>query len=162
MKHYQVLYRYFFLQKIIGFNRRVPWPVDFRSQILGWQHIKKGIICDPGDNLGTYINAYGGLEIGDNVDFGPNLTLVTTNHYKYDQRKISNTKGVKIGNNVWVGANCVILPGTVIGDEVTIGAGCTISGVIPSKCTVVHADNTLKIIPKTKDYEWDIYKEELT
>ena len=162
MKHYQVLHRYFFMQKIIGFNRRVPWPVDFRSRILGWQQIKKGIICDPGDNLGTYINAYGGLEIGDNVEFGPNLTLVTTNHYKYDQRKISKTKGVKIGNNVWIGANCVILPGTVIGDEVTIGAGCTISGVIPSKCTVVHADNTLKIIPKKKDYEWDIYKEALT
>ena len=162
MKHYQVLYQYFIMQKIIGINRSVPWPVDFRSKILGWEHIEKGIMCDPGDNIGIYINAYGGLQIGNNVNIGANTTIVTTNHYKYDHRKISKTKGVKIGNNVWIGANCVILPGTVIGDEVTIGAGCTISGVIPSKCTVVHADNTLKIIPKKKDYEWDIYKEKLT
>jgi len=162
MKHYKMLYKYFFMQKVLGFNRHVPWPVDFRSTILGWEYIKKGIIADPGDNLGTYINAYGGLEIGDNVGFGPNLTIVTTNHYKYDQRKISYTKGVKIGSNVWIGANCVILAGTEIGDEVTIGAGCVISGNIPSKCTVTRGDNSLKIIPKTKDYEWDIYKETLT
>ncbi|MCG8411275.1 MAG: acyltransferase [Bacteroidales bacterium] len=161
-KHYKILWQYFFLQKIIGFNRRVPWPVDFRSKILGWEHIQKGIICDPGDNPGTYINAYGGLKIGDNVDFGPNLVIVTTNHYKYDQRKLSNTKGVIIGNNVWIGANTVILPGAKIGDEVTIGAGCTISGEIPSKSTVTRNSDSLKIIPKTKDYEWDIYKEELT
>jgi len=54
------------------------------------------------------------------------------------------------------------LPGSLIGDEVTIGAGCVISGEIPSKCTVVRGDQSIKIIPKTKDYEWDIYQEELT
>ncbi len=162
MKHYRVLHRFFFMQKILGFNRRVPWPVDFRSTILGWEHIKKGIISDPGDNIGIYINAYGGLQIGDNVNIGANSAIVTTNHYKYDHRKKSHTKGVKIGSNVWIGTNCVILAGTVIGDEVTIGAGCVISGNIPSKCTVVRGDNSLKIIPKIKDYEWDIYKETLT
>ncbi|MFW6202853.1 MAG: acyltransferase, partial [Marinilabilia sp.] len=82
---------------------------------------------------------------------------------KYDHRKISPyKKGVAIGNNVWVGANCVILPGADIGDEVTIGAGCVISGEIPSKTTVVRADNSIKIVPKTKDYLWDIYEEPLT
>jgi len=63
---------------------------------------------------------------------------------------------------VWVGANCVILPGSLIGNEVTIGAGCVISGEISSKSTVVRGDNSINIIPKTKDYEWDIYQEELT
>ena len=162
MKHYQVLYRYFIMQKIIGFNRSVPWPVDFRSKILGWKHIKKGIMCDPGDNIGIYINAYGGLQFGNNVNIGANTTIVTTNHYKYDHRKKSKTRGVKIGNNVWIGANCVILPGTIIGDEVTIGAGCVIKGNIPSRRTVVQADNNLKITLKTKAYEWDIHKEKLT
>ena len=46
------------MQKIIGFNRDVPWPVDFRSKILGYEYIKKGVMCDPGDNIGIYINAY--------------------------------------------------------------------------------------------------------
>jgi acetyltransferase-like isoleucine patch superfamily enzyme len=162
MKHYRVLWQYFFMQKIVGFNRMVPWPVDFRSKIRGWRFIEKGIMCDPGDNLGVYINAYGGLKLGDNVGISPNTVIVTTNHDKYDHRKTGPQKGVEIGNNVWIGANCVILPGTKIGDEVTIGAGCVISGEIPSKTTVVRGDNSIKLIPKTKDYEWDIYSEKLT
>jgi acetyltransferase-like isoleucine patch superfamily enzyme len=154
--------QYFFMQKIIGFNRSVPWPVDFRSKIRGWQFIEKGIMCDPGDNPGLYINAYGGLKMGDNVGIASNTVIVTTNHDKYDHRKIGTKKGVTIGNNVWIGANCTILPGTIIGDEVTIGAGCVISGEIPSKSTVVRADSHLKILPKQKDYQWDIYGEHLT
>lgn len=162
LKHYQVLRYYWIFQKVLRINGRVPWPVDFRSRVIGWQHIKKGIMCDPGDCIGVYINAFGGLTMGDNVGIAANSVIVTTNHYKYDHRKESNIKGVTIGNNVWIGANCTILPGTVIGDEVTIGAGCVISGTIPSKTTVVRGDQHIKIIPKTRDYEWDIYQEELT
>ena len=162
MKNYRVLLEFLFMQKIMGFNRMVPWPVDFRSKVRGWRFIQKGIMCDPGDSPGVYINAFGGLKMGDNVAIAPNVTIVTTNHYKYDHRKKSNTIGVIIGSNVWIGANCVILPGSKIGDEVTIGAGCIISGDIPSKSTVTRGDNKIKIIPKTKEYEWDIYKEQLT
>ncbi|PWE00838.1 acyltransferase [Marinilabilia rubra] len=161
-KHYRVLYDFAFMQKVMGFNRMVPWPVDFRSKLRGWRLIEKGVMCDPGDSPGVYINAHGGLKMGDNVEIAPNTTIVTTNHYKYDQRKTSKTKGVTIGSNVWIGANCVILPGAKIGDEVTVGAGCVVSGEIPSKSTVVRGDDSIKIIPKTKDYEWDIYKEQLT
>lgn len=161
LKNYQLLKRYFFFQKILRINGSVPWPVDFRSKIIGWESIKKGIMCDPGDMPGVYINGSGGLVLGDNVSIAANTIIVTTNHYKYDHRQISNTKGISIGNNVWIGGNCSILPGTVIGDEVTIGAGCVISGHIPSKTTVTRGDGHLKIIPKTKDYEWNIYNEEL-
>lgn len=162
LKHYQVLSRYFFMQKIVGINRKVPWPVDFRSKILGWEHIKKGIICDPGDNPGIYINAYGGLTLGDNVEIAANTVIVTTNHNKYDQRKTWGPVGVSIGSNVWIGANCVILPGAVIGNEVTIGAGCIIRGEIPSGSTVKQTEQSLVITPKSRPYEWDIYSEELT
>lgn len=162
MKNYRMLYEFFFMQKIMGFNRMVPWPVDFRSKVRGWKMIQKGIICDPGDSPGVYINAFGGLKMGDNVAIAPNTTIVTTNHDKYDHRKISEKSGVEIGNNVWIGSNCVILPGAKIGDEVTIGAGCVVSGEIPSRSTVVRGDNFIKIIPKSRDYEWNIYREELT
>lgn len=93
--NYDILRRYFFMQKIMGFNRKVPWPVDFRSKVLGPEHIKKGIMCDPGDNIGVYINAYGGLQLGDNVNIGQNTIITTTNHNIYDHRKISQKKGVK-------------------------------------------------------------------
>ncbi len=96
------------------------------------------------------------------MEFGPNITIVTTNHDKYDGRKISAKRGVIIGNNVWIGANCVILPGCKIGDEVTIGAGCVIDCEVPSKSTVTRGVGHIQVKPKSRDYEWDIYKEELT
>lgn len=161
MKHYQVIRQYFFWQKIMRVNAKVPWPVDFRSKIVDWPKIDKGICCDPGDNPGIYINAAGGLKIGNNVNIGQNTIITTTNHYKYDHRKRSHTEGVTIGDNVWVGANCSIVAGTTIGSNVTIGAGCYIKGEIPSNCTVTQSDSQLKIIEKTKAYEWDCTKEEL-
>ncbi|MBR9859283.1 acyltransferase [bacterium] len=161
MYHYQVIKQYFFFQKILRINGAVPWPVDFRSKIVDWPGIEKGICCDPGDNLGIYINASGGIKMGYNVHIGPNSTLTSTNHYKYDHRQKSHTKGISIGNNVWIGSNCNIVAGTKIGDNVTIGAGCYIKGDIPSNSTVVVSNHALEITPKKRDYEWDCRDEEL-
>ena len=158
--NFKILSKYFFMQKIIGFNRNVPWPVDFRSQILGFEHITKGILCDPGDNIGVYINAYGGLKLGYNVNIGQNTTITTTNHNIYNHRKMSNKKGITIGNNVWIGANCCIVAGVIIGDNITIGAGCTIRQDIPSNSLVVQSNNSITINEK-KPYQWDCLKEEL-
>jgi acyl-[acyl carrier protein]--UDP-N-acetylglucosamine O-acyltransferase len=156
MSYYQVFLQYFITQKVFRINGKVPWPVDFRSKVIDWQKIEKGTCSEPGDNMGTYINASGGLKIGNNVLMGPNVIIATTNHYKYDHRKTSKTKGVVIGDNVWIGANCSIVAGTEIGDNVTIGAGCYVRGRIPSNSTVTVDENSLKIIPKTKDFEVDV------
>ena len=161
MKNYQVLRQYFFFQKIIRINGDVPWPVDFRSKIVDWPNLKKGICCDPGDNPGIYINASGGIVLGNNVNIGQNTILTSTNHYKYDHRKKSHTKGISIGDNVWIGANVSIVAGTTIGDNVTIGAGCFIKGNIPSDTTVLLSEKSLEVIPKTKPYEWDCTQDEL-
>lgn len=158
--NYKIIANYFIAQKILRINGNVPWPVHFTSKVIGEEHIEKGLCCDPGDNIGIYINAYGGLKIGNNVNIGQNTCISTTNHYKYDHRKLSHTKGVEIGDNVWIGANCSILAGSKIGNNVTIGAGCVIRGIIEDNCTVIQGDNSLKVIPKTKDYEWDCTKEE--
>ncbi len=161
MKNYQVLHQYFIPQKIFRINGEIPWPVDFRSKIVGWESIQKGICADPGDNPGIYINAGGGLTLGNNVNIGQNSIITTTNHYKYDHRKKSHTKGITIGDNVWIGANVSIVAGASIGNNVTIGAGCFIKGNIPSNCTVILSEKTLDITPKTKDYEWDCTSDEL-
>ncbi|MDR2057098.1 MAG: hypothetical protein LBP83_02230 [Dysgonamonadaceae bacterium] len=155
-----IFLHYFVLQKIIGFHRRIPWPVHFTSTVRGWEFIEKGICCDPGDNMGTYINAYGGLKFGNNVNMGPNLVISTVNHSKYDDRKTGYKKGVTIGNNVWIGANCVITAGVTIGDNVTIGAGCVIRQDIPSNVVVVEKSDALEFIPK-REYEWDCTQDEL-
>ena len=102
-------------------------------------------MCDPGDNIGIYINAYGGLKLGNNVNIGQNTVITTTNHDIYDHRKVSNKKmGIIIGNNVWIGANCSIVAGVKIGNNVTIGAGCVIRQNIPSNTIVIHKESQLK------------------
>ncbi len=159
--YWTIFKRYFIWQKIIGINRKIPWPVHFTSVIYGWENITKGICTDPGDNLGVYINASGGLRLGNNVSIGANSTITTTNHYKYDHRKLGLKKGITIGNNVWIGANCSIVAGVTIGDNVTIGAGCVIRTDIPSNVMVVESSNNLEIIPKKRDYEWDCTKDKL-
>ena len=40
--------------------------------------------------------------------------------------------GVTIGDNVWVGAGCILLPGTIIGDNAVIAAGSVVRGEVPS------------------------------
>ena len=156
----RIFKRFFIMQKMVGFNRHIPWPVHFTSTVSGWKFIEKGICCDPGDSIGTYINAFGGLKFGNNVNMGPNIVITTTNHDKYDDRKIGFKKGVIIGNNVWIGANCVITAGVTIGDNVTIGAGCVIRQDIPSNTIVLQKSDCLEFKPK-REYQWDCTLDEL-
>jgi len=158
--YFAIFKEYFIMQKIFGFNRSVPWPVHFTSKIIGWKNIEKGICCDPGDNIGVYINATGGLTLGNNVAIAANTTITTTNHFKYDHRK-SSKKRIVIGNNVWIGANCSIVAGVTIGDNVIIGAGCVIRQDVPSNMMVAEKSENLEFITKKKDYEWDCTQDEL-
>ena len=59
-------------------------------------------------------------------------------------------KDVYIGNNVFVGAGCVILPGTRIGDNCIIGAGTVCSGDIPENSVVVGGK--WKVIANTTEW----------
>ena len=75
----------------------------------------------------------GGIEIGDNVLFGPRVSIYTARH-AFDAKERGAgacfAKKVKIGNNVWVGANVVILRGTDIGDNCVIAAGSVVKGTV--------------------------------
>jgi len=83
----------------------------------------------PDSHLGAYcyVNAcYGRVVIGSHVAIGPGTKIFSySNHYRaaafVTDEKL--TEDVTIGSNVFIGANCVILPGTRIADNVVIGAG---------------------------------------
>lgn len=135
-------------QKILGINRKTPWPVHFTSKIGRPERIKTGIMTDPGDNIGIYIQANMGLEIGHNVGFGAGTAIISSNHNHNDHSIHDPIEPIRIGNNVFVGANSVILPGVQIGDNVVIGAGSIVSKNIPSNSIAVG--NPCKVV-KTKE-----------
>jgi len=80
-------------------------------------------------NSGTVIYSGNGVRIGEDVLLAANCTLAATNHeYRSRARKIIEQRfsasrgGIVIGNDVWIGAQTVILDGAVIPDGVVIGA----------------------------------------
>lgn len=86
-------------------------------------------------NIGLNLNDQGGISIGDNCMFGPNVSLITANHPKDTlERRSGMTSGkpITVGNDVWIGANVLILPGVTIGDNVIIGAGSLVTKDISS------------------------------
>ena len=91
------------------------------------------------------------VTFGDNVFIGPNCGFYTAGHpLDVAQRNqgLEYAKPIKVGNNVWFGANVVVLPGVTIGDNCTIGAGSVVVKDIPANsvavgnpCRVVHKIN---------------------
>lgn len=82
----------------------------------------------------VYINALGGIEIGDDVSLSAGCMLISTkldkNATPLNSKHISQP--IKIGNNVQIGAGSIILPGVNINDNVIVGAGAIISKDIPN------------------------------
>lgn len=88
--------------------------------------------------LGAEIRAAGGtVRIGDGSGVGQYNVVIAANHQMRAGESRFHTGwdedrcGVEIGRNVWTGAGCVILPGTIIGDNSVIAAGSVVRGTIP-------------------------------
>jgi len=90
------------------------------------------------------------IEIGDNVTMAPRVHVLC--HDASTKQFIGYTKigRVSIGNNVFIGADSVILPGVTIGDNVVIGANSTVTKDIPSG--MVYAGSPAKFICTLDDY----------
>jgi len=103
---------------------------------------------------GVFIDAHtGGLELGDDSMVGPNCVLVGVN-YRYDrldvpvQQQAKTSKGIKIGKDVWLGANTVVLDGAVIGDHTIVGPGSVVSSPLPEK--VIASGSPAKVLFKRR------------
>lgn len=48
----------------------------------------------------------------------------------------ANKKGIKVGNDVWIGQSSIILPGVTIGDGATVGAGSVVTKDVPPYCVI--------------------------
>ena len=77
--------------------------------------------------------------IGDYCLIGPSTLITTVNHPlspRGRRARLSRVKPVTIGNDVWIGGNCTILPGVTIGNNVVIAAGAVVTRDVPDNCVV--------------------------
>lgn len=80
------------------------------------------------------------VHIGDNVMIGPNTTITTVGHPlspEKRRRHLGQASEIKIGNDVWIGANVTVLPGVNIGNNVVVGAGAVVTKDIPDNSLAV-------------------------
>ena len=89
----------------------------------------------------------GNIYIGDKVMIGPNVIIATANHPinpELRARGLQYNKDVHIGQNTWIGANTVIVPGIHIGKNTVIGAAAGFFLVCAAIITLHLLDDTIK------------------
>lgn len=152
---------------IRDYNQCMPFDPERGLELLDQAGVKhgKGIYFEPpfhceyashieiGDNFyantGCIMLDVAKITIGKNVLFGPNVSIYTAGHPIHpDSRNSGYEYGipVTIGDNVWIGGSCVILPGVNIGDNAVIGAGSVVTKDIPD--SVCAAGNPCRVIRK--------------
>ena len=90
--------------------------------------------------------------------FGPNVTIATANHPidpGLRARGLQYNKDVYIGENTWIGANVVIVPGVRIGNNVVIGAGSVVTKDIPDN--VVAVGNPCHILREVGEHDREFF-----
>ena len=91
--------------------------------------------------IGIHCTVIGPVSIGSHVNLAQGIVVTALNHnfedttLRIDEQGVS-TKPVVIGDDVWIGANAVILPGVTIGRHVVVAAGAVVTKDVPDNCVV--------------------------
>jgi len=128
------------------------------NRIRGEQDIK--MLVKRGLKLGDNLTRMSGciidpshcwhIEIGNNVILAPNVHILAHDASSKLFLNYTRVANVKIGNQVFIGAGTIVLPGTIIGDNVIIGAGSIVSQSIPSNSVAVGSP--ARVISSLDDY----------
>lgn len=111
--------------------------------------ILTGFHCDSGKNIHVGKNFLANYNvtildiapvyIGDYVMIAPNVCIITVNHPMRPSGRRAHlgiAKPVKIGNDVWIGAGAIILPGVTIGNNVVVASGAVVTKDVGNNCVV--------------------------
>lgn len=151
------------------YNQSTFHEVNMRHRLLkkllhttGNFWVKPPFYCDYGYNiyLGKEVMLNYGcvlldvcpIYIGDHTLIGPYTQIYTACHSLDSQKRkksIEYGKPVVIGQNVWIGGGCIILPGVTIGDNSVIGAGSVVTKDI--EANVIAVGNPCKVIKKNEE-----------
>ncbi|NQD69843.1 sugar O-acetyltransferase [Sphingobacterium shayense] len=152
------------------FNNLEPSKIKQRAQILkslfakttSRLYVEPPLRVDYGFNISVGDNFYANFNltildsapvtIGDNVMFGPNVSLFTPGHPVDAELRMASweyAKPISIGDNVWIGGNTVVNPGVKIGKNTVIGSGSVVTKDIPDN--VVAAGNPCRVLRPISD-----------
>lgn len=119
--------------KSCGAGVSVNWPVT----IHGADHVSLGARV----SINSYVHIWGqgGVEIGDDTLIASHVAITSLTHVPgaVPHSASHEARPVKIGQNVWIGAHAVILPGVTIGDDAVVGAGAVVTRDVPAGAKVV-------------------------
>ena len=142
-----------FFRKILRINSDAKIPVHFTSRIISYKNLKftsdSTTVCSFALSGGCYFQALNGIELGKNFLFAPCVKLISSDHDIEDKSKVAKASPIVIGDNVWLGANVIILPSVTIGNNVVVGAGSVVTKSFPDN--VIIAGNPARIIKELKD-----------
>jgi acetyltransferase-like isoleucine patch superfamily enzyme len=99
------------------------------------------VIIGDHTRIGIHNTIIGPVTIGDHVNLAQGITVTALNHNfsdttkRIDEQSIS-TKHVTIEDDVWIGANAVILPGGTIGQHAVVAAGAVVTTDVPANTVV--------------------------
>ena len=169
------------LELLYDFNETRPLEQDKRREMLKEMFAEIGEDCyiEPpfhanwgGKNVhfgnGVYANFNltlvddGKIFVGNNVMFAPNVTVASATHPinpNIRRKQAQYNLSIHIGNNVWIGANSVILPGVHIGENTVIGAGSVVTKDIPDN--VVAVGNPCRVIREINDNDMKYYNKNM-
>jgi acetyltransferase-like isoleucine patch superfamily enzyme len=114
----------------------------------------RGLSIGEGSAVGhrAVLDARCGLVIGKSVCFGTEVMIWTLHHDYNDEGFTTTGASVTIGDNVWLGSRCIILPGVNVGVGAVVAAGAVVSKDVP-EFTVVGGVPA-KVIGKRKPQKY--------
>jgi maltose O-acetyltransferase len=118
---------------------RPPFYVDYGAQV------RIGARCFA--NFGLVALDVAAITIGDDVQIGPNVQLLTPTHPVEPEprrEKWEAARPITIGDNVWLGGGAIVMPGITIGENTVVGAGAVVTRDLPPD--VVAVGNPARVI----------------
>lgn len=121
-------------------------------EIRSPRKLKIGANCCIGHK--ATLDARGGLTIGNNVNLSSEVMIWTAQHDYRDPMFGTNFEPVTIGETVWIGPRCIILPGVTVGEGAVVAAGAVVTKEVESY-TVVGGIPAQKIADRPKDLNYN-------
>jgi len=137
-------------QRIFRRHSKLDFSVNFTSTISETNiELNKDLttLASFAISGGCYFQAINGIKLGKNFLFAPGVKLISANHDFYEHSKSIKTSSIVIGDNVWLGANVIILPGVKLANGCIVGAGSVVTKSFEEENSIITG-NPAKAIGK--------------